>query len=183
MSQEILKWTIETIRNDESKMLWLEERRFEWVPLVANTIARLLEGYSVIVITDSDRNWFGSYVGAAINKATKNRPFMPVFNIKSICPHMDFIRGNEDISLINDMLSISFKGQYLFWYIGKSDDRRAKLALSKDDGFLWILDEGLQNSFSLSSNDDLLDLKLFQLYRIFDKTISAVLFGQVSLDL
>jgi hypothetical protein len=28
-----------------------------------------------------------------------------------------------------------------------------------------------------------LDMRLFQLYRIFDKTLSAALFGQVSLDI
>ncbi len=181
--QDLLKWTIETIRNDESMMSWLEERKFEWVPLAANTIRHLLEGYSVIVMTDSERSWFGSYIGASINKPQKNRPFLPIYNIKSIYPHVEYIKNEEDGALINDMLSISFKDQYIFWYIGKSEDRRAKLAFSRDDSFNWILDEGMQNSFVLSSSDDLLDMRLFQLYRIFDKTLSAALFGHVSLDI
>lgn len=181
--QDLLKWTIETIRHDESMMSWLEERKYEWVPLAANAIRHILEGWSVIVITDSERNWFGGYIGASINKPQKNRPFLPIYNIKSIYPHVEYIKNEEDSALIHDMLSISFKEQYLFWYIGRNDDRRAKLALSKDDSFNWILDEEHQNSLFLSSSDDLLDMKLFQLYRIFDKTLSAALFGQVSLDI
>ena len=181
--QELLKWTIETIRRDESMMSWLEERKFEWTPLVSDTIRHILEGYSVIVMTDSERSWFGNYITASINKPQKARPYLPVYNIKSIYPHIDHVQNEEDGALINDMLSISFKEQYLFWYIGKNNDRRAKLALSRDDSFNWIFDEELQNSFRLNSNDELLDMKLFQLYRLFDKTLSATLFGQVSLDM
>lgn len=164
-------------------MSWLEERKFEWTPLVSNTIRRILEGYSVIVMTDGERGWFGNYISASINKPQKGRPYIPIYNIKSIYPHIEQVKNEEDSALINDMLSISFKDQYLFWYIGVSSDRRAKLALSRDDSFSWIFDEGLQNSFRLNSNDELLDMKLLQLYRIFDKTLSATLFGQVSLDI
>ncbi|MGP1449561.1 MAG: HobA family DNA replication regulator [Wolinella sp.] len=181
--QDLLKWTIETIRNDESMMSWLEERKFEWVPLAANAIRHILDGYSVIVMTDSERNWFGSYIAASVNKPQKNRPYMPVYNIKSIYPNIECIKNSEDYALIHDMLSISFKEQYLFWYIGKSDDSRAKLAFGKDESFCWLLDDEMHNSFMLRSSNDLLDMQLFQLYRIFDKTLSAALFGQVSLDI
>ncbi len=180
--QDLLKWTIDTIRADDTMMSWLEERKFEWVPLVKNCIANLMNGATIIVITDSDRNWFSHYISDSVNSPNKNRPLLPIYHIKSIYPHADNIKSKEDLELVKDMLSITFKNDYIFWYIGKSNDPRAKLGLSKDDGFLWIMDDEIANSFSLSSTDDLLDFKLFQLYRIFDKSISAAMYSEVSLE-
>lgn len=180
--QELLKWTIETIRSDEAIMSWLEERKFEWVPLVQNTISHMMNGQSIVIITDAEREWFGKYAMHAINRPNKNRPMFPIYNLKAIYPHIDLVKNEEDIDLVSDMLSISFNDNYLYWYIGKSDDKRAKIAIRKDDSFLWVLDEEFQNSFYLSSSDDLLDLKLFQLCRMFDKTLSAALFGEVQLE-
>jgi len=43
------------------------------------------------------------------------------------------------------------------------------------------MDEDFQNSFPLRSYDRLLDITLLHLYRIFDKTLNAVLFGEVDI--
>ena len=48
------------------------------------------------------------------------------------------------------------------------------------NNFSWILDEQMSNSFSLSSVDETLDIKLLQLLRIFDKSLSAALFGEIA---
>ncbi len=179
--QELHRWTIETIRNDDSMMSWLEERKFEWIPLVKNCLSSLLEGKSIIIVTDPNREWFCNQVCTNINKIENGRPFLPFYPLKSLFNQLDTLKNDEDILLLNDLLSVSFKNDYIFWYIGKCDDKRLKLALSKDDSFLWVFDEEIQNSFTLSSTDDLLDQKLYQLFRIFDKSINAALFNEVNL--
>jgi hypothetical protein len=42
------------------------------------------------------------------------------------------------------------------------------------------MDERFQNALVLRSHDPLIDIKLLQLYRLFDKTLSAVLFGEIN---
>lgn len=64
--------------------------------------------------------------------------------------------------------------------MGKGNDIRMQIAKRKDDSFMWVFDEHLQNSFYLSSYDDLLDIKLIQLFRLLDKSIDALLFAEVS---
>ena len=44
-----------------------------------------------------------------------------------------------------------------------------------------IAEEQAQNSFTLSSSDENLDIKLLNLYKLFDKSIDAVLFAKVML--
>ncbi len=46
---------------------------------------------------------------------------------------------------------------------------------------MWLFDEQAQNSFTLSSSDENLDIKLLNLYKLFDKSIDAVLFAKVML--
>lgn len=180
--QALLRWTIETIRNDETMMSWLEERKSDWVPLVRNTIQHLLEGSAVIMVTDGERDWFMHYVMQNVNRPGRGRPILPFYSLKSIYPQYESIKTDEDLELVNDMLNISFRYGHIFWYIGKPGNPNVNIALRRDDSFLWALDEEFQNSFWLSSTDELLDFKLFQLYRIFDKTIDAALFGQTPLD-
>jgi hypothetical protein len=57
------------------------------------------------------------------------------------------------------------------------------LAYRNDESFLWVMDEEIQNSFALRSADTLLDIKLLQLYKLFDTTLSAALFGDIDLEL
>lgn len=179
--QQFLKWTLETIRKDDSMMSWMEEKRFEWVPLTASMLKNLLEGQTIILITDDNREWFGKYMLKAINKKSKNRPLLPFVSLKTFYPNIRSIKNVEDIELLEDMLSQSFPNGYTFFYIGKGNDIKMQIAKRRDDSFMWVLDEHLQNSFYLSSKDDLLDIKLIQLYRLLDKSIDAVLFAEVIL--
>lgn len=180
--KDLYQWTIETIRNDSLKPSWLEERKYEWVILARNCLHRVLQGQSVIIVTDEDREWFKNYILQNINKPSKNRPLLPFFGIESIYPHYNSLKSDEDIELLNDMLSISFKGDYLFWYIGSAASSYAKIGLDRDDSFLWVIDDEFQNSFYFSGSDEKLDFKMMQLFRIFDQTINAVVFNEISLE-
>jgi len=180
--QKFLKWTLKSIRKDGAMMSWMEEKRFEWVPLASSMLNKLLAGQTIIVITDDERAWFGKYILKSINSQKKNRPLLPFVSINTFFPNMHELRTKEDIEVLEDMLSQSFLNGYSFFYIGKSNDIKMQLAKRNDDSFLWVLDEHMQNSFYLSSGDDLLDIKLVQLLRLLDKSIDAVLFAEVSLE-
>ena len=81
---------------------------------------------------------------------------------------------------LSDMLELSYKGEYFFWYIGRGgDERRADIVKRTDNALMWIMDENYPNALSMRSYDPLIDIKLLQLYRLFDKTLSAVLFGEI----
>lgn len=81
--QEFLKWTLDTIRQDDSMMSWMEEKRFEWVPLTASMLKNLLEGQTIILISDSEREWFSKYTLRAINNKNKNRPLLSFVSLKT----------------------------------------------------------------------------------------------------
>jgi hypothetical protein len=179
--QDFLSWTIETIRED--KATWLDKRRNDWTPLCASAVSSIISGYTVIVMTDQDREWFLKYLISKINHPSQNRPFLPFIDFKSMFPAIEYLRTDEEQEFAKDTLDITFPNGYFFWYIGKSEDRRSKLAKSKDDSFLWALDEEVQNGFYLSSIDDKLDIKLIELYTLLNKTINAALFNQISIEL
>ncbi|WP_187648189.1 HobA family DNA replication regulator [Nitrosophilus labii] len=180
---EFDKWTLNAIRYDETMMSWMEERRYDWVPLASSALEKIVSGYSIILITDKEREWFAEYILYSINKPNKNRPFVPTYILKDIIPYIDNIKKEEDIELLYDMINLSFKEEYFFWYIGKGDTPRSMIAKRKDDSFLWIMDEQMQNNFYLKSYDDTLDLKLFQLFRLFDKSLDATIFGEIELKI
>lgn len=180
--KDLLRWTLESIRKDGSMMSWMEEKRFEWVPQVSSILENLLDGQTIIIITDNDREWFGDYVLKKINEVSKNRPMLPFVSIKTFFPNISQLKTKEDIELLEDMLSQSFSNGYTFFYIGKSSDVKMQLAKRHFKSFLWVLDEHFQDSFYLSSGDDLLDIKLIQLFRLLDNSINAALFAEVSLE-
>lgn len=180
---EFDKWTLNAIRYDDSFMNWIEERRYEWLPLASLALQKIVNGSSIVIITDKEREWFGKYIIDSINKPIKNRPFIPTFVLKDMFSFVDSIKKDEDIELLYDTLNLSFKDDYFFWYIGRGDSSRAMIAKRREDSFLWIMDEQMQNSFYLKSYDDLLDLKLFQLFRLFDKSLDAAIFGEVELNI
>jgi len=179
--QDFLKWTLEAIREDSSRMSWMEEKRFDWVPLISSSLSCLLDGTTFIIITDRQREWFGKYLVEMLNKPTKNRPLLPFFSFKSIFSSGMEQLNKEGIETLDDLLSISFANGYRYFYIGSSNDSKASLAKSRDDSLMWIMDEHLPNSFYLNSNDELLDIKLIQLARLLDKSIDVALFGEVEL--
>jgi len=84
--KELLSWTLEALRSDSAMMSWLEERRYEWTPLVNSVISNIMQGYSIILMTDNNREWLVDYIISKINNSENNRPFFPIYSIKSIFP-------------------------------------------------------------------------------------------------
>jgi len=180
--QALLKWTLETIREEESCFSWMEEYRYEWAPLVKNAVSQTVEGKTVLIVTDESRKWFGKYILNAINDLRKHRPLLPFYQLSACFPNLQAIHTTEDIELLEDMLELSYPQGYYIWYIGKGDHPYTKLAYRNHGNFLWVLDEEVQNAFLLRSADGLLDIKLLQLYKLFDSTLSATLFGELDLE-
>jgi hypothetical protein len=172
-------WTLEQIRKGGSSMSWMEEKRFEWVPLAASSINRLINAQTFLLITDNDREWFGEYILKRLNKASFDRPLLPILSLASIFPHVDSIKDSEQMALLDDMLSLSFPNGYTYFYIGKGNHPRAKIAKSKDNALKWLFNERAQNSFYMNAEDENLDIKLIQLIALFDKSIDAILFSEV----
>ncbi len=48
--------------------------------------------------------------------------------------------------------------------------------------FFGFFDEERQNAFNLRSNDEALDMKLLQMFRLYNKTLSATLFAQINVE-
>ena len=179
--QDFIQWTLKAIRDEGPLMSWMEDRRVEWTPLLASRLKFLLEGRAFITISDEERRWFEIYLLKKMNHSKSIRPFLPFFSLRSLYPSLDEIETNEQKQLLKDMLSLAFPNGYLFFYIGKSLDRYANLAKSDEDSYMWLFDEQAQNSFTLSSSDENLDVKLISLCKIFDKSIDAALFAKVIL--
>ncbi len=174
------QWTLKTIRYDASIMNWLEERRYEWIALASDALQRIVSGQSVLVLTDNERDWFARYIVQSVNRSASTRPFVPIYDLKELFPNIQNFTTNEEIELLYDMFSISFANGFFVWYIGRPTSKYVKIAKGREDNFLWIMDEDMQNNFTLKSYDELLDLKLVQLFRLFDKSLDAAMFGEVS---
>lgn len=158
-------------------MSWIEERRFEWVPIVHSAISHLMSGTSMVIVTDKEREWFGKYLITMMNRPEQNRPFLPIFLADGLFAHLDKMGTKENIDLLMDLFNLSFKN-HIIWYIGKSDDIRSTIAKKREDSFMWIMGDEIQNSFFLRSGDELLDIKLMHLARLFNKTTNAAMFGE-----
>lgn len=178
--QEFTNWTVDTIRSDKLLGAWMEERKFDWLPLVSQTITNIIDkNKSVLIITDESHEWFMNYILTHINQKKLARPYFPFYSFNSFHTNIDNIKTENDIQLIHDMLKNSFPNGYIFWYIGRSHSKRATLAKISKQPFLWLMDEELSNSFYLDSNDEALDIRLLNMYRLFNKTLDAVLCAQI----
>jgi hypothetical protein len=180
--KKLLSWTLETIREEDASFSWMEEHRFDWSPLVKNAVSQSIEGKTVLIITDDDRQWFESYILTNINDLNKGRPLLPFYALKSCFPQISNIKTTNDLDLLQDMLEISYPQGYYIWYIGKGDHTYRKLSDRGNDNFVWVMDEDLADAFIFRASDPLLDIKLLQLYKLFDKTLLSVLFGELDLD-
>ncbi|MFA5501083.1 MAG: HobA family DNA replication regulator [Sulfurovaceae bacterium] len=180
--QKLLTWTLQAIREENSDFSWMEEYRFEWTPLVSNALSRIIEGQSVLILTDPNTRWFGHYIQHKINDIQKNRPFLPFYQLRKLFVSLDDMHSVQELQLVEDMLDISYPNGYIIWYVGRGDHPCTKLAFKRDDSFLWIIDDQVQNSFPLRGSDPQLDIKLLQLFKLFDKTLSAVLFGNLEIE-
>ena len=180
--QALLQWTLESIRAEGSSFSWMEERRYDWVPLIASVLTKIENAYSVVLITDPKREWFEKYIISNINQSNSNRPLLPFVSLSSIYQEVDLLKSSSDFELVNNMLSLSFKDEFFYFYIGSSNHQRAQIAKYKEDSFMWIFDEQLSNSITLDSKDKNLDIKLIQLFKLFNKSIDAMLYGEIDIN-
>jgi len=177
--RDFAQWSLDAIREEGGSLSWLEEQRFDWTTTTAHALEQILNGKTVILITDYKRKWLETYILTSINTSTLDRPLLPIVSVYSLFQHYNSINGGEMIDIVDDMISISYKEDYFFWYIGKGNDKGADIAKRRDDSYFWIFDEEFQNSFILKSYDTMLDIKLLQLFKLFDASLNATMFGEV----
>ncbi len=180
--QDFAQWSLDAIREEGASLSWLEELRFEWVIPTAACLQEVLAGKTLILITDKKREWFERYLIQKINAEKPDRPLIPVITIEGVYPYYDSLEGGEMIDMLEDMLQLSFGERYIFWYIGRGEDKRADIAKRRDDTYFWIFDEDYHNSFKLNSHDSHLDIKLLQLFRLFNQSLNAAMFGEIDVS-
>ena len=180
---DFAQWSLDAIRQEGSSFSWLEEQRFDWTTTTSQALEQILGGKTIILITDEKRKWFEKYILTNINGTQLDRPLLPIVSIDSMYQHFNSISGGEMIDIVEDMISLSHKDDYFFWYIGKGEDKRSDIAKRKDTSYFWIFDEEYLNAFNLKSYDKLLDIKLIQLYRLFNSSLNAAMFGEIDIDL
>jgi hypothetical protein len=179
-NQDFAQWTLDAIREEGGSLSRLEEQRFEWTPTTEKALEQILSGKTIILVTDEKRKWLESYILTSINSLNmQERPLLPILSIDSIYSHYNSVSNGEMIDIVDDMIALSYKEDYFFWYIGKGDDKRSDIAKRRDNSYFWIFDESFNNSFMLKSFDSHLDIKLLQLFRLFNLSLNAALFGEV----
>lgn len=176
---DFAQWSLDAIREEEGSLSWLEEQRFEWSKPTAYALEQILKGKTIILITDEKRKWFEHYILSSLNSSLIERPLIPIVSIDSIYMHFNVVNGGEMIDIVDDMIALSYKSDFFFWYIGVGADKRSDIARRKDNSYFWIFDEDYHNAFTLKSYDPLLDIKLLQLYKLFDASLNATMFGEV----
>ncbi len=174
-------WSLDAIREEGGSLSWLEEQRFEWSKTTAFALEQVLQGKSIILITDEKRKWLEQYILSSLNSNVLllERPLIPIVSIDALFVHYGSISGGEMIDVVDDMLSLSHKDDYFFWYIGKGDDKRSDIAKRQDNSYFWMFDEDFNDAFTLKSYDKNLDIKLLQLYKLFNASLNAAMFGEV----
>ena len=124
----ILTWTLDTIREEDSSFSWMEECRYDWVPVVQTAVNKILEGKTILLLTDDKRAWYAKYVASKINNLQNERPFLPVYTLKSMFPNIARMKNTQDLDLLEDMLEISYPNGYFIWYIGSAESSYSKFA-------------------------------------------------------
>jgi hypothetical protein len=180
--QQLLEWTLESIRQEPSDFSWMEEHRYEWTPLISNALKQIVEGKTVLVVTDEKRDWFSHYLVHHINEVTELRPFLPFYRLRGIFPKIDELNTPQEFELLEDLLDLSYPNGYVIWYIGSGDTSYSQFTYRYENSFLWIYDEDVPNSFTLKSVDRMGDIKLIQLFNLFNKTLSSAIFGEIDLE-
>jgi hypothetical protein len=176
---DLNRFIIDLIRKKSIK--WMEERRLDFVPLLSDFLSLVIEGKSVLIITDAEREWYNDYLINKINNFNEFKPsFIPFFNLYKIVPQIKIARHPEQFDMIEDMLNISFNENYIFWYIGK-ETNLLKFARRKPESFFWIMDTDLSKNFYLKSIDVNLDRKLLDLADIVNESLKAAIFGEIEI--
>ena len=176
---DFAQWSLDAIREEGGSLSWLEEDRFEWSKTTAYALSQILTGKTVIIITDEKRKWLEQYILTSINSVELDRPLVPIVSIDSLYAHYNNLSGGEMIDFVEDMISQAYKDDCFYWYIGKGDDKRSDIAKRKDESYFWIFDEDFNNAFTLKSYDTSLDIKLLQLFKLFNASLNATMFGEV----
>ena len=179
---DFAQWSLDEIREEDGALSWLEETRFKWATTTSAAISDILAGKTIILITDTKRKWFEHYILSSINNDKIDRPILPIVSIDSIYHHYNNINGGEMIDILDDMIALSYKENYIFWYVGAGEDKRSDIAKRRDSSYFWIFDEEFHNAFSMKSYDSHLDIKLMQLFRLFNTSLNAAMFGEVDVD-
>ena len=179
---DFAQWSLDAIRDEDGALSWLEEQRFNWATTSALALCQMLEGKTIILITDEKRKWFENYILSSINSSKIDRPILPIVSLDSIYQHYNSISGGEMIDILDNMISLSYKEDYFFWYIGSGDDKRSDIAKRRDNSYFWIFDEEFHSSFTMKSYDEYLDIKLLQLYKLFNSSLNAAMFGEVDVN-
>ena len=177
---DFAQWSLDAIREEGGSLSWLEEMRFDWTTTTSQAINQILNGKTIILITDEKRKWLEHYILTSINSSDSlDRPLLPIVSIDSVYSHFNNVASGEMIDMVDDMIALSYKSDYFFWYIGSGDDKRSDIAKRRDNSYFWIFDENFHNAFTMKSYDKILDIKLLQLYRLFNASLNAALFGEV----
>ncbi len=179
---DFAQWSLDAIRDEDGALSWLEEQRFNWATTSSQALSQILEGKTIILITDEKRKWLENYILSSINSDKLDRPILPIVSVDSIYPHYNHINGGEMIDILDNMISLSYKENYFFWYIGRGEDKRSDMAKRRDNSYFWIFDEDFHNAFNMKSYDSHLDIKLLQLYRLLNSSLNAAMFGEVDVD-
>lgn len=179
---DFAQWSLDAIRDEDGALSWLEEQRFNWAITSSAAISDILSGKTIILITDKKRKWFEHYILSSINNDTIDRPILPIISIDNLYQHYNNISGGEMIEILEDMISLSYKDNYIFWYIGSGEDKRSDIAKRRDSSYFWIFDEEFHNAFTMKSFDSHLDIKLLQLYRLLNASLNAAMFGEVDVN-
>jgi len=177
-----MQWMLEAIRAEGAMCNWVEESRFEFTASTMLAVSQIVEGKTIILITDRKRKWFEHYISSTLNQLSRERPMIPVVSLDRIYPEFDDMISGEALNMLLDLLELSFGENYFFWYIGKGSDPRSDIAKRSERSCLWLFDEEFGHAMRLRSYDPILAIKLMQLYRLFDLSLNAVLFGEVDVD-
>ena len=175
---DLNRFIIDLIRKKNYK--WMEERRLDFVPLLSVFLHQILDGKSVIIITDEKRKWYSEYLINKINNFSEFKPqFFPFYILENLVPQIKTAKHPEDFDMIEDMLNVSFN-DYIFWYIGQ-ETPVLKFARRKPESFYWIMDNDLSKNFYLKSTDTYLDNKLLHLADMVNESLNAAVFGEVDI--
>jgi len=182
--QSLIDWTLEAIRDRGVCFSWMEEKRYEWIPLVRGAIEQTLNGKTCLLLTDNRHRWFSSYVEQQINNEEKLRPFIPLNSINQLL--VNIINSESEPGSARDMfldlLEITYPNGYYIWYVGDMEDPISSYIGNQGNNFIWTTTQGVTDSIRLNSDDTMHDVRLLQLYSLYDKTLSAMMFGEIESD-
>ena len=91
---DISKFVLEIVRKD-TNLSWLNNNYEKFVSLLIPQLKMLLENKTFIVITDSERHWFGEYIISSINLKVGKRPLLPFFLLDNLYPNISKAQKND----------------------------------------------------------------------------------------